>query len=354
MLHSVDLHLEPNEASDLAEVHEPGLLEAHGWDRTFLTVLDEGPVEDCIALLGHEADAGMTEGWSSHRLTFAADDNAGRTEDAEAVAVRDGRVYVLGSHYGSKDGPLQVKRHWIARFDQGELSEGLEGCTPTLEIARTRFRVHRAINDALQESGVELFPLAESARKVLVDATIERGRKKEKGWVEYLEPGDLPINIEGAAFGPDGTLLVGLRFPTTADGQPLIVALPDLDAVIDDPDVVPPCGDVWWLDVGSRELPQGIRAMDPSRGGFQAITGSLDALGKDSALVASHEEAGQAGCRHWRFGALRRGGGPVKTTLIHDFGDLRSVEGVADGPDGHAVYVVDEESRVDMRFLAVD
>ncbi len=41
MLHSVDLHLEPNEASDLAEVCEPGLLEAHGWDRTFLTVLDE-------------------------------------------------------------------------------------------------------------------------------------------------------------------------------------------------------------------------------------------------------------------------------------------------------------------------
>jgi hypothetical protein len=42
VLHGVDLHLEPNEASDLAEVHEPGLLEAHGWDHTYLTVLDAG------------------------------------------------------------------------------------------------------------------------------------------------------------------------------------------------------------------------------------------------------------------------------------------------------------------------
>src|SRR5687768_18405331 len=93
VLHSVDLQLEPNEASDLAEVHEPGLLAAHGWDRAFLTVLDEGPVEDCIAVLGHEDGAALTEGWSSHRLAFTAPDAAGKTEDAEAVAVRDGRIY---------------------------------------------------------------------------------------------------------------------------------------------------------------------------------------------------------------------------------------------------------------------
>ena len=354
MLHSVDLQLEPNEASDLAEVTEAGLLDAHGWDQAFLTVLDEGPVENCIALLGHEAGAALTEGWSSHRLTFDAPSGEGRTEDAEAVAVRDGRVYVLGSHYGSKDGPLEAKRHFVARFDQSELAEGLEGCTPTLEIARTRFRVHRAVNDALAASGVELFALAPAARKALIDATIKRGRKKDKGWVEFVDPGDLPMNVEGAAFGTDGTLHLGLRFPTTADGQPLVVAVPDVDALFEDPGAVPACGDVWWLEVGSRERPEGIRAMDPSRGGLQVITGSLDALGKDSALVDAHPEAGEAGCRHWRLGALPAGGGPVEATLVHDFDDLRSVEGVADGPGGHAVYVVDVDARVDLRFLAVD
>jgi hypothetical protein len=354
MLQSVDLELTPNEASDLAEVHEPGLLAAHGWDRAFLTVLDEGPVEDCIAVLGHEDGAGLTEGWSSHRLAFTAPDAAGKTEDAEAVAVRDGRIYVLGSHYGSKTGPLEAKRHFVARFDQSELSEGLEGCTPELTITRTRFRLHRAINDALSATGIELFELSKPARKALVDATIKRGRKKDKGWVEFIEPDDLPLNIEGAAFGPDGTLHIGLRFPTTAEGQPLVVALPDVDVLFDAPDDVPPCGDVWWIETGSPELPEGIRAMDPSRGSFQVITGSLDALGKDSALVDNHPESGQAGCRHHRLGALPAGGGAVEATLVHDFEDLRSVEGVADGPAGHAVYVVDVDARVDMRFLAVD
>jgi hypothetical protein len=124
MLRSVDLHLDPNEASDLVEFHEPGLLEARGWDRGFLTVLDDGPVERCVALLGHEAGAPADEGWSSHRLRFRAKGGKGRTEDAEALTVRDGRVYVAGSHFGSKDGPLQPKRQFLARFDQAASRRG--------------------------------------------------------------------------------------------------------------------------------------------------------------------------------------------------------------------------------------
>ena len=354
MLHSVDLELEPNEASDLAELHDPGLLKAQCWDQAYLTVLDEGPVEDCVALLGHDRGAGLTDGWESHRLSFHAGREEGRTEDCEAVAVRDGVVYILGSHYGSKTGPLQPKRHFVARFAASELREGLEDCRPVLQIARTRFRLHRAINDALAASGVELFDLAEEARRALVDATIERGRRKGKDWVHFLRSGDMPINIEGVAFAPDGSLIVGLRFPTTADGRPLLVQVRDVDVLLDDPGAVPPCGDVWWIETPSRELPEGIRAIDPSREGFQVIIGSLDALEKDSVLVEHHPEAGQAACRHVRLGALPAGGGAVSATLVHDFEDLRSVEGVADGPEGHAVYVVDVDSRVDMRFLAVE
>lgn len=355
MLHSVDLRLDPNEASDLAEVHEPGLLAAHGWDRTFLTVLDEGPVEDCVALLAHDEGAGLTDGWTSHRLRFSAVTDEGKTEDCEALAVRDGRVYVLGSHYGSKTGPLQPRRHFVARFDHTELDEGLDGCRPPLTIARTRFRLHRAVNDALTKSGVELFELADRARDALIADTIRRGEKKSKAWRRHLRYGDSPMNLEGAAFAPDGTLVLGLRFPVTRDGHPVLVGLKDVDALVDDPEGLPECVDVWWLeDIGSADLPAGIRAMDPSRGGFQVITGSLDAMGKDSVLIDHHPEAAQAGCAHWRIDALPAGGGPVGATLVHDFGDLRSVEGVADGPDGHAVYVVDDDGRVDMRFLLVD
>lgn len=355
MLHSVDLHLDPNEASDLAEVHEQGLLAAHDWDRTFLTVLDEGPVEDCVALLAHEAGAGLTDGWTSHRLRFSAvDDLAGRTEDAEALAVRAGKVYVVGSHYGSKTGPLQAKRHWLARFDHTELAEGLDGATPPLTIARTRFRLHRAVNDALRAAKVDVFALADGARQALIGDTIARGEAKGKKWRRFLRYSDSPMNIEGAAFAPDGTFLLGLRFPTTAAGQPLIVGLQDVDALIDDPEHVPQCVAVWWLETGTPELPRGIRAISPHGDGFQVITGSLDALGKRSVLVEHHPEGAEAPCEHVRLGPLPEGGGPVGVELVHDFGDLRSVEGVADGPDGHAVYVVDQDSHVDLRFLALD
>ena len=355
MLHAVGLDLDPNEASDLAEVGDPELLAARGWDAALLTVLDEGTAEDSIALLAHDEGAALTEGWSSHRLRFDAGDEAGRTEDAEALAVRGGEVFVVGSHYGSKTGPLKPKRHWLATFATADLGAALDGGRPPLRIARTRFRVHRAVNDALKAARVEPFALSGDARQALVGATIERGTSKGKGWARLVEPGDVPINVEGAAFATDGRLLLALRFPTTREGRPLIVALEDPDAIMDDPRAVPAVGDVWVVDAGTAELPLGLRALDRTAdGGMQAIVGSLDARGKDSALLDGHPEAGEAGCAHVRLGPLPPGGGVVPAEVVHDFGELRSVEGVADGPHGHAMYVVDEESHVDMRFLLVD
>jgi hypothetical protein len=346
-LHRVDLHLEPNEASDLTPVHEPGLLAAHGWDAAYLTVLDEGPVEDCVAVLGHAAGAGPVEGWSSERISFDAGDMRGRTEDAEAVCVRDGTVYVIGSHFGSKDGPLQPKRHWLARFDHDGLERGLQHACPSLEVVRTKFRLHRAVNDALRAAPIDLFALDDDARDVFVGAARRDGRKRGKGWLERLAEDDLPINVEGATFLPDGALLLGLRFPTTADGRPLLVELPDVDALF--AGETPSCRSVWWLepDGAPGGPPLGVRALD----GEHVVLGSLDALGKDSALVAAHPEAGEAGCRHVRHDPLPPGGGPVPTELVHDFGGLRSVEGVAEAPEGHVLYVVDEDAHVEMRFL---
>ena len=50
---AVDLELHPNEASDLAVVDE-GLVER--FDQTFVTVLDEGVIEQSVAVLGHRGD----------------------------------------------------------------------------------------------------------------------------------------------------------------------------------------------------------------------------------------------------------------------------------------------------------
>ena len=208
-MHLVELTVAGNEASDLLRVHDPELLAELEAESAFWTVLDEGPVEQCLALLVHSQ-----HGWSAHHVAAQAGEQTGRTEDAEALARHDGWVYVLGSHFGSKNGPLQPKRAFVARFR--------ESATPVLEIVRHRFALHRAVNDALAElTGPAHAPVHES----FVVRARERGLAKGKSWVDQLRPGDHPINIEGAAFTARGTLLVGLRWPVTQSGEPILVEL---------------------------------------------------------------------------------------------------------------------------------
>jgi hypothetical protein len=175
---TVDLDLHPNEASDLAVV--PGGLARY--DQSFVTVLDEGVIEESIAVLGHRGgDVGS--GWDAVRLTLEPTDHAGRTEDAEACDFWGEHLYVLGSHFGSKDGPLEAKRAWIARVRTADLAAAVDGSKPPIEIARNRFGLHRAVNDRLREAGVELRELGPRARERLVLRTIERGTNKVYSWV---------------------------------------------------------------------------------------------------------------------------------------------------------------------------
>src|ERR671910_2621591 len=111
-MHETDLELTPNEASDLSRVLRPEALERHGWDRAFVTVLDEAPAERSLALLVHAAGMPLDEGWEARRVRAVPNRAAGRTQDAEACAVRDGLVYVLGSQFGGKSGPLSARRSW--------------------------------------------------------------------------------------------------------------------------------------------------------------------------------------------------------------------------------------------------
>ena len=50
----VSLNLPPNEASGLLVTENDALLEAHGWDCALWTVLGEGEIQECIALMGYE------------------------------------------------------------------------------------------------------------------------------------------------------------------------------------------------------------------------------------------------------------------------------------------------------------
>lgn len=355
-MHETDLQLTPNEASDLSRVFGAEALERHGWDRAFATVLDETCAEDCVALLVHDAGYALDDGWSAIRVATEPKAGKGRTEDAEACAVRDGYLYVLGSQFGKKAGPLIARRSWIARVSEEALADAIDnGGKPELEIVRLRFALHRAINDALSDAAVELLPLGPRSRAAYIDGTIAVGAERGKRWAGAVTSADHPVNVEAAEFRADGRLLLGLRYPTSADGHPLLVELHDADALFDG--APPRCGNVWELeDVGSRAAPAGLRGLE-TRGDdrFDAIVGDLDAAGKSAIVLEDHPEGGNAPSEHVRFRLpLTAGGGPVSAEHVHGFGELRRVEGIAVDFDGHAHYVIDEEGRVALRTLIFD
>ena len=352
-----DLHLDPNEASDLCHTFEPAVLERHGWDRAFVTVLDEATAEESLALIVHKTGTDLDDGWEAIRVLADPSEGAGKTEDAEACARYDGHVYVVGSQFGKKKGPLSARRSWIARVAEDSLEEAADGGRARLEIARLRFGLHRAINDALRAARIDLIEIGPLGRESYIDSTIKTGVKKKKRWAGQVKSGDHPINVEAAEFRADGRLLIGLRYPVTADGHPIMVELSGVEDIFANPDGDLRCGNVWVVaDAGSKDAPVGFRALD-SHGDdtFDAIVGDLDAIGKNATVLEDHPEGAKAASEHRRFSLpLTASGGTVTSELVHHFGEQRRVEGVTVDADGHSHYVIDEEGHVALRTLLVD
>jgi hypothetical protein len=141
-LQRLELNLHPNEASGLLTVEDEVLLEAHGWELAFWAVLDEGEIEDCVAVIGHRRGADISEGWEIERLHAEPQGDAGRTEDAEAVTRRAWRA--SRSPTEDEGVHLRLTRHWLLerrgvledlvgvrlggdlRVDLGDLAFGVE------------------------------------------------------------------------------------------------------------------------------------------------------------------------------------------------------------------------------------
>lgn len=355
-MHEIDLQIEPNEASDLVRLDDD-LLDATGWDLALATALDETPAEESVALLVHAAGSPIESDWEAIRVPLDPSGSKGRTEDAEACTIRDGYLYVIGSQFGKKSGPLEARRSWVARTPvESVLAAARGGGEAPLEIVRLRFSLHRAINDALAASTIELIELGPASREAYIDATIALGAAKDKRWAGMVRSSDQPVNVEGAEFRDNGALLVGLRYPTSADGDPLLAEVDDVTALFDDPESVPACGRVWVLKgAGSREMPRGVRAIE-ARGGdrFDVIAGNLDAADKGAVLIDDHPEGHEAASIHVSFELpLTAGGGDVESTVEHEFAaEVKRIEGIAHGPGDHSFYVIDEDGRVGLRALA--
>ena len=354
----VDLVLERNEASDIAPVTSRAVLDAHGWDVAYFIFLDEGHLDDAVAVLGHPVGRPLGEGWEHHPVAVDCGEDAGKTDDAEASASYGAFTYVVASHYGKKAGPLQVTRQWLARFRQDDLAGRVDEYSVSMQVARGRFRLHRTVNDALAASGVELIADDERMAAAFIAAARAAGEKKGKKWAGRIEDGDRAFNIEAAAFRADGNLLLGLRFPVTALGAPVLVELAGVPAFFDGGEE-PSVAAVWHLDgPGAEAVPVGFRALTTRDGRtFDCVLGNLDATDKDSLLIECYPNGGRGLSAHWRFDLGDRGdGGLVRAEHVHsELGDdEQRVEGIAPGPDGHTLYVVDEEGKVGMRFLVID
>ncbi|ATO14931.1 hypothetical protein CO540_14780 [Micromonospora sp. WMMA2032] len=338
-LRLVEFLVAGNEASDLLPVRSPALLRAHGARRGFWTVLDEGPVEQCLALL-LERDDGE---WVAHHVPADAGRENGRTEDGEALAHHDGWVYVFGSHFGSKGGPLRPRRAFVARFREDDAATG----TLPVHVVRNRFRLHRAVNDALAAAPLVPLPPGERVRQRFIVETVARGTARAKSWVTRLAEDDLPLNVEAAAFTPDGTVLLGLRFPVTADGEPIYVELAGVAEMFDDAARWPRALGAYALTgVTPAGALAGFRAITPTDdGGYAAVIGSIDALGKGSVLLDDHPHGGDVTSRHVRFRHAAGADARVAAEPVAELAPFHHVEGLAEVA-GRWYFVTDEDHRV--------
>lgn len=355
-LREVELEVDPNEGSGLCPLTSEAVLEAHGWGYGFWVALDDTSVAEGLVALGHaRLQPGVVRDWEAQRLATEVVGSHAPTDDAEDCVRRNGRIYAFGSHYGAKEGPLEHERQFVARFRERDAASGVGGRPVELEVAHTDFRLHRAVNDALAAADVELFDLSARAREALVGATIVQAERDGAPWADQVHPDDLPINIEGVANRADGGLLLGLRFPVSAAGEPLLVELAGVEELFDDPPKVPKVRGVWVVaGVGNPAAPAGVRGLTDRDGAsrLDLLTGNLDSVGKDSVLVAEHPEAGRARSAHFELSLPgNRHRGRVTATLVREFPGLRRVEGVATDPVGRTFYVTDEDERIHLRYV---
>jgi len=357
-LFQMELNLHPNEASGLLTIGNEELLGEHGWDLGFWACLDEGEIEDCVAAIGHRRGSPDEEGWEIERLRAEASGAAGKTEDAEAIT-RDesmGYVYILGSHFGGKDGPLQPKRGFVARFREADVGHVTEDPAMELDVSRRSFALHCLINDALKESDLDLLPLGEQSHKALIAATIKRGEKENKKWAGLVREDDYPINIEGAAFRESGTLLLGLRFPTTAEGRPILVELEGIDRLFDPDGALPEVRGFLPADaVGNGGEIAGVRdlALLKTKEGeeLHLVTGNVDSRDKESVLIQDYPGGRGTVATHFRCVLPQDAhSGPLEAEFVRESPSLPRVEGMAVTPEGRTYYVTDEDEGVHLRL----
>lgn len=242
------------EASALLAIESQAVLKAHGWEMAFWSCSDEDRAEKALHALGKGRD-----GWELVWPGKVRAEPKSPTEDAEAMARFGPWVYIVGSHFGTKAGPLEPARHFIAR--------------------------ERAGSDGARRRGAALHP-----------------RYPQEGPEEGEEVG-VAHPQERLAGGCRGRRFPHQRRPTArpalsrdpwrasnpGGGRGHRKALPEPGGR----SVRPPALGAGGGRDTARE-PRGIRAVEEDGSSFLAVTGSLDSTPEESAILQDYPEGERA------------------------------------------------------------
>lgn len=334
-LERFDTSFDGNEASGLLEVENFKFMEEMDWTAAFWVVCGQGKVDDSIAL--------VAETESGERVLVEPEiqvrDSSPETADSQALARFGNWVYVFGSHAGPVQEPLSLEHHFAARFDESDIR--LDNGTPAIEmeIGHRRFILHDALNEALRESRFDLIPRGAGEADVLERTAEQYPAAVDAGHLSSAM--DRRLRIEGAAFLDDGSAVLGLRYPVTAGGDPIIAVVHHVEGFFTDPPITPQVERVVTLDIArSEEVPTGIRALDSAGGDvFHALVGNLTDEPRSS-ILGDHPTARDASVRHVEFQIPPDDRQSSRPQTIREFEDGQRVDGLAWSPVDKSYYAV--------------
>ncbi len=329
-------HPPVGELSALEPVRSAALLEALGAERALWTVGDEGAVERNIGVFV------WPRGGSAWEFRVAHCDPGTtpwpKTDDAEAMCRIGNRVAILGSHFGKKSGPLEEKRAFLASF--GEADVTVSGGVPTIRGLQVRTdggALWREANRALGDLRGALIPAGPGEGVRLVAP-----RAAELGIAPEASRGWRAINVEAAAVTSSGELMLGLRYPCTAEGAPVLLVLPDAAGIISGT-TKPVVSRVLLLKPpADAPGPLGVRALAIDGESRWALLGGLDSDPSKSVLMADHPGAGgdSAYLASWTAAQEHADTGTVDAGVL-GLGK-GALEGIVVGAGGASVTVIED------------
>lgn len=344
----------PSEASDLVPCCSPEVLRSHGFDRAFWVVLDEGRVEHSVGLLGHKEGADLGDDWSLTILSATPSCDR-KTDDAESLTRSGDWIYVLGSHFGKKDGPLEAKRAFIARFCEATLQGTVTKAAQPMEIARRPFTLHRAVNDLFHDTEFPLIPIGPNTRSAYLEKTLRKADVQRDAWAPDIRVEDWPLNIEGIAFiggGAGTTAILGLRFPMSKQGEPILVAVEGILRLFEESAPPPKATRAFALaGAGARGRETGVRGLEVHGDELHIITGPIDSPHKGSRVTMDYPGSKLTSCQHWRMplSSLAANAQVAHAELVRDFGQGANIEGLCRGPDNDEnawYYIADFDEHI--------